>query len=50
MLVIKQLFPIKQLFKVLTLDNFNTKPRKHKQFAFGLNTQFIQHIIYHVLT
>ena len=27
MLVIKQLFPIKQLFKELTLDSFNTRPR-----------------------
>jgi hypothetical protein len=27
MLVIKQLYPIKQLFKELTLDSFNTRPR-----------------------
>jgi hypothetical protein len=30
MLVIKQLFPIKQLFKVLTLNNFNTSPRRNE--------------------
>jgi hypothetical protein len=27
MLVIKQLFPINQLFKELTLDSFNIRPR-----------------------
>ena len=28
MLAIKQVFPIKTLFKVLTLDNFNTRQRR----------------------
>jgi len=30
MLVIKQLFPFKQLFKVLALDNINTRPRRNE--------------------
>ena len=30
MLVIKQLFPIKQLFKELTLDSVNTPPRRNE--------------------
>ncbi len=30
MLVIKQLFPIKQLFKEITLDSFNTGLRRNK--------------------
>jgi hypothetical protein len=30
MLVMKQLFPIKQLSKVLTLDSFNSRPRRNE--------------------
>ena len=28
MLTIKQLFPIKELFKILTLENLNTRQRR----------------------
>ena len=30
MLIIKQVFPIKQLFKELTLDSFNARPRRNE--------------------